>query len=97
MEGNKKGEAKYMDAVYIISSASVIDGKLQCNGILVRETYEEAIITVRNSIAEDFGYSDWNDYLSNMDPEITENNGIYTIYDDNCGHEECYKIEKYTS
>ncbi len=86
-----------MDAVYIISSASVIEGKLQCNGILIRETYAGAIITAQNSIAEDFGYYSWNEYLSKRDPEITEKNGIYTIYDDNCGHEECYKIEKYTS
>ena len=57
-------------------------------------TYEEAVIAVQNSIAEDFGYYDWNDYLSKRDPEITEENGTYTIYDDNCGHEECYKIEK---
>ena len=86
-----------MNIVYIISSASVIDGKLECNGILIRDNYEDAIITVQNSIAEDFGYSDWNEYLSKHDPEITEENGIYTIYDDYCGHEECYKIEKYTN
>ena len=84
-----------MDGVYIISSASEIEAKLQCNGILIRETYEDAIITAQNSIAADFGYYDWNEYLSKRDPEITEKNGIYTIYDDNCGHEECYKVEKY--
>ena len=86
-----------MSVVYIISSASVIEGKLQCNGILIRETYEDAIITAQNSIAEDFGYYDWSEYLSKREPEITEQNGIYTIYDDNCGHEECYRIEKCTS
>ena len=85
-----------MNSVYIISSASEIEGKLQCNGILIRENYEDAIITVQNSIAADFGYFDWDDYLSKRDPEITEVNGVYTIYDDNCGHEECYKIEKCT-
>ena len=84
-----------MNGVYIISSASEIKGKLKCNGILIRETYKEAIITVQNSIAEDFGYYDWNEYLLKRDPEITEKNGIYTIYDDNGGHEECYKVEKY--
>lgn len=61
-----------MNSVYIISNASEIDGKLQCNGILIRESYEDAIVTVQNSIAEDFGYYDWNDYLSKRDPEITE-------------------------
>ncbi len=83
-----------MNTVYIISSASVIDGKLQCNGIFVKETYEDAVIVVQNSIADDFGYLDWDDYLSKRDPEITEENEEYTIYDENCGHEECYKIEK---
>ena len=53
-----------MNGVYIISSASEIDGKLQCNGILIRENREDAIITAQNSIAEDFGYYDWNEYLS---------------------------------
>lgn len=85
-----------MNIVYIISSASVIDGKLECNGILIRDNYEDAIITAQNSIVEDFGYNNWNEYLSKRDPEITEENGIYTIYDDNCGHEESYRIEKYT-
>ena len=84
-----------MNAVYIISSASVIKGKLTCNRILIRETYEDAIITAQDSIAEDFGYYDWNDYLSKRDPEITEKNGTYAIYDNNCGHEECYKINIY--
>lgn len=85
-----------MNIVYIISSASVIDGKLECNGILIRDNYEDAIITVQDSITEDFGYNNWNEYLSKRDPEITEENGIYTIHDDNCGHEESYRIEKYT-
>lgn len=85
-----------MNIVYIISSASVIDGKLECKGILTRDNYEDAIITVQDSIAYDFGYSDWNEYLSKCDPEITEKNGIYTIHDDNRGHEESYIIEKCT-
>ena len=84
-----------MNAIYIISGASEIEGKLRCNGILIKKTYEDAIITVQNFIAYDFGYYDRNVYLSERDPEITEENGIYTIYDDNCGHEECYKVEKY--
>ena len=86
-----------MNAVYIISSASVIKGKLTCNRILIRETYEDAIITAQDSIAEDFGYYDWNDYLSKRDPEITEENGIYTISDNDRDHKEYYKIERYTS
>lgn len=32
-----------MNNVYIISSASVLEGRLDCNGILVRENYEDAI------------------------------------------------------
>ena len=83
-----------MSCMYIISSSSVVDGKLQCNGILTAETYEDAIIKTQNSIADDFGYDSWEEYLAHMDPEITEKHGVYTIYDDNCGHEECYKIEK---
>ena len=84
-----------MNIIYIISNASVIDGKLEHNKILVRDNYEDAIIIVQNSIACDFGYEDWNEYLSKCSPEITEKYGVYTIYNDNCGHKESYKIEKY--
>ena len=84
-----------MRSIYVISHASKIDGELQCEGALIRDTYEDAIIAAQNSIAEVFGYTDWNDYLSINDPEITEENGVYTIYDDDgCGHEEYYRIER---
>lgn len=85
-----------MDKCYIVTSASVIDGGLRCNGFFARETYEEAIMVAQDSIAADFGYDSWNEYLTRRDPEITEKNGVYTIYDDNCGHEESYKIEAFT-
>lgn len=86
-----------MKEIYVISSASEIEGKLECHGVLLRDSYKDAIITAQNSIAEDFGYPDWKSYLSERDPEIIEKNGVYSIYDDNCdGHEECYRIEKIT-
>lgn len=83
-----------MKEIFIISSASEIEGMLECHGVLLRESYEDAIITAQDSIAYDFGYPDWESYLSKRDPKIIEENGIYSIYDDNCGHEECYRIEK---
>ena len=60
------------------------------------DTREEAIEKAQDNIAEDFGYSSWRDYLSHMDPKITEKEKIsysYTIYDCNAGHEEMYRIE----
>lgn len=84
-----------MRSIYVISRASKINGEFQCEGVLIRDTYEDAIIAAQNSIAEDFDYVDWNDYLSINDPGITEEDGIYTIYDDNgLGHEEYYRIER---
>ena len=84
-----------MRSIYVISRASKIDGEFQCEGVLIRDTYEDAIIAAQNSISDNFDYVDWNDYLSINDPEITEENGVYTIYDDDCcGHEEYYRIER---
>ena len=85
-----------MKEIYVISSASEVDGKLETHGVILRDTSEEAIITVQNSITDDFGYSDWVSYYNKRKPEIIVENGIYSIYDDNCGHEECYRIEKIT-
>ena len=85
-----------MKTLFVISSASKLDGMLECHEILIRETYEDAIVSAQDSIANDFGYNSWEDYLSHRDPEITERNGVYTIHDDNCGHEEYYRIEKST-
>ena len=82
--------------IYIVSNASVVKSKLRCKGVLVRKTYQDAIITAQDSIAADFGYCDWNDYLAKRDPVIEEENGVYSIYDNdsNSNHKECYKIEK---
>ena len=84
-----------MKTIYIISSASVCDGKIQVNETLSSETYEDAIIKAQDSIAYDFGYDSWDDYLSHMDPAIEEKNGVYTIHDGNCEHEESYRIERF--
>ncbi len=83
-----------MKTIFVVSSASICDGVFECHGIFVRGSYEEAILTAQNSIVDDFGYESWDDYLSHMDPEIIEKNGVYTIHDNNCGHEEYYRIEK---
>ncbi len=85
-----------MKEIFVVSSASEIEGKLECHGVLLRDSYKDAIITAQDSIADDFGYCDWESYLSKRDPEIIEENGIYSIYDENCGHEESYRIEKIT-
>ncbi len=82
---------------FIISNASVIDGKLEVHPFMKADSKENAIVKAQDNIAEDFGYSSWEEYLSKMDPEIKERDGIsylYTIYDCNCGHEEMYRIEK---
>ena len=79
--------------MWIITSASVIDEKLQCNQTMAEDVYENAIEKAQDNIAEDFGYGSWKEYLSERDPEIKEESGVYSIYDDNCGHEECYCIE----
>ena len=86
-----------MTKIYVISSASVIDGQLEVHSILTSGTYTEAIEKAQDSIAQDFGYDSWNDYLSHMDPKLTEKHGTYTIYDNNCGHEESYHIEAFTT
>ncbi len=86
-----------MSGKYVISSASVIDGKLEMHSVMYADSREEAIEKAQDNIAEDYGYASWNDYLSHMDPEITEKERIsyrYTIYDCNCGHEEMYLVEE---
>lgn len=85
-----------MKNIYAISNATVIDGILDSNRMIIMETYEDAIAVAQNSIAEDFGFDDWDEYLSENDPEITEEDGMYVIHDSCCcGHEECYMIIEY--
>ncbi len=82
---------------YIISNASVIDGKLEVHPVIKADSREDAIEKAQENIAEDFGYSSWEEYLSKMDPEIKEKDGIsylHSIYGCNCGHEEMYRIEE---
>ena len=79
--------------MFVISNATELEGKLTCNSVFVADEYEEAIEIAQNNIAEDFGYDSWEEYLGEMDPEITEESGKYMIRDENCGHEECYLIE----
>ncbi len=85
------------DTKFIISNASVVDGKLTCYPVMVTDTFQKAVEYAQNNIAEDFGYDSWEEYLGEMDPEITEptNPGFkgYMIRDNNCDHEECYLIE----
>ena len=80
--------------MYIISNASECDGELKCHDILIRQTYEDAIITIQNSIAADYGYSTWNEYLAENDPAINEQNGVYTLYDNYGNHQEYYRIDR---
>jgi len=82
---------------YIISNASVIDGKLEVHSVMKADSKEDAIEKAQDNIAEDFGYSSWKEYLSKEDPEVKEKDGIsylYSIYGSNGGHEEMYRIEK---
>ncbi len=82
---------------YVISNASVIDKKLEVHPVITSLSKKDAIIKAQDSIAEDFGYSSWDEYLMHMDPRITEKESLsyqYSIYDCNCGHEEMYLIEK---
>ena len=72
------------------------DGVFEMHGVLLRDSYGDAILTVQNSIMDDFGYESWEDFISCMNPDITEKNGVYAIHAENCGHEEYYKIEKLT-
>lgn len=85
-----------MKEIYVISCASEVDGKLESHGVFLCDSYEDAILTVQDSIADDFGYCDRESYLSKRNPEIIEGNGVYSIYDENCGHEEIYRVEKIT-
>jgi hypothetical protein len=80
--------------MFVISSATEMDGKLICNAVMVENEYEKAIEKAQDNIAEDFGYDLWEEYLDKMDPEITEESGRYTIRDENCGHKECYLVER---
>ena len=87
---------------YIISSASIIDGKLEVHSVYKSEAKEEAIEWAQNNIAEDFGYESWTEYLNHMDPQIKEvDSGVrhyqYSIYDGCCGHEEMYLVEELDS
>lgn len=84
-----------MNSVFIISNATQLDGKLQANEILIENTYRKAIEIAQNSIAYDFGFYDWNEYIEKRDPKITEENGIYTICDKHEGHSEMYRIDNY--
>ncbi len=85
--------------MFVISSATEMDGKLSCNFVMKTDKYEEAIKIAQNKIAEDFGYKSWGEYLGEMDPEIkevsglTEHSRLYKIRDEDNGHKECYLIE----
>ena len=82
-----------MNKFYVISGASVVNGKLQCKQILTSETYPEAVCKAQDLIAGDFGYSSWAEYLSNRDPGVTEEGDNYAISDDGGQHKECYRVE----
>ena len=91
--------------MFIISSASVEDGKLEVHSV-IRVDYEgkhslqDAINIAKKNIAEDFGYESWTDYNVKRNPIIIEighpdsHYYQYTIYDDNCGHQEMYRVEE---
>ena len=83
--------------VYIISNASLVNFELGCRTIWA-DTYQKAITLVQDSIAQDFGFTSWEEYLSFQDPAITEEHEeyeVYTIFDSNSeGHQEYYRIEK---
>lgn len=82
---------------FIISSASVLEGKLEVHPVFTANSREDAITKAQDNIAQDFGYDSWEEYLAKMDPAITEDeihDYRYTIYDCNCGHEEMYSIEQ---
>lgn len=94
---NNKGESEMKE--YIVSSASVIDGKLEVHSVYKSEDKEKAIEWAQNNIAEDFGYESWTEYLSHMDPKIQEigsdiRHYQYSIYDDCGSHEEMYLVEE---
>lgn len=85
-----------MKEIYVISRASKIEGKLECHDPFLRFSYEDAIITAQENIAKDFGYPNWESFLSKRNPEIIDEACFYSIYDENCGHEESYRIRKFT-
>ncbi len=94
---NNKGESGMKE--YIVSSASVIDGKLEVHSVYKSEDKEKAIEWAQDNIAEDFGYESWTEYLNHMDPKIEEADSNirhyqYSIYDNGGGHEEMYLVEE---
>lgn len=83
----------------IVSATSLCDKTMTANAPMYADSLTEAIETVQDNMAEDFGYSNWIEYLQNMDPIIQENKSgvLYYIYDSSDAHEETYSILEHKS
>ncbi len=76
--------------MFIISSASVIGGKLRCKQVMTADDRTEAIKKAQKSLAKNFGFNSWESYLECCDPEIKDEYGVYTLYDNGGTRKESY-------